>query len=466
MADDEDFTKAFEGFGEDDKPTTGGTSDPAAEEPKDDKTEEKPADKKEEDNKTKEDAATDEGSGESEEKGDKSDSDSKTKENEDDEKAPKTDEAPQPLTKDDVQEVVSNLLNTERSSSKELENTTQEVLDAFYPEGLSDVLVDEKSGKELRTPADVVEASNGSMTTEEAAQWLLNEQFVLNKQLDKIRNDAKNIAETTVKFKRDSVAVIAKYEPLFKAYPHIQGKVYEKLMKQVKVDKEKGIILSAPDVMEHYDDYLEPYQQAYELGTNKAATNPVVEDKPEPPKPTAEDRMDEGGDATSGGDIDDPNDFAQQVRKELAIQQKEKMMEDNLPKGIPFFNIKSGDTHYLRLEAQIQAYINSSDMGINASRDQDFGWRLAPEWVKKVKAFRRNEAKMETLTARNGGQRVTTPQILYAIYGEQLRAAQERAEEEDSPFEEEYLAKISSKSEKAVEAVSADELSKEATKKK
>jgi hypothetical protein len=35
-------------------------------------------------------------------------------------------------------------------------------------------------------------------------------------------------------------------------------------MKQVKADKEKGVILSAPDVMEHYDDYLEPYQQAYE----------------------------------------------------------------------------------------------------------------------------------------------------------------------------------------------------------
>lgn len=120
-------------------------------------------------------------------------------------------------------------------------------------------------------------------------------------------------------------------------------------------------------------------------------------------------------------------------------------MEDNQPKGIAFFNIKSGETHYARLEAQIQAYINSSDMGINASRDQDFGWRLAPEWVKAVKGFRRNEVKMESLTNRNGGQKVTTPQILYAIYGEQLRAAQERADENDTPFEEEYLSDISDK---------------------
>jgi len=120
-------------------------------------------------------------------------------------------------------------------------------------------------------------------------------------------------------------------------------------------------------------------------------------------------------------------------------------MQDNEPQGVGFFNIKTGKTHYAKTEPQIQGYINSSDMGINASRDQDFGWRLEPAWVKKVKAFRRDETKMEVLTARHGGQKVTTTQILYAIYGEQLRAAQERAEENEAPFEEQYQAEISSK---------------------
>lgn len=120
-------------------------------------------------------------------------------------------------------------------------------------------------------------------------------------------------------------------------------------------------------------------------------------------------------------------------------------MQDSTPKGIGFFNIKTGETHYARLEPQIQAFINSSDLGINASRGQDFGWRLEPEWVNRVKKFRRDEPKMETLVSRNGGQKVTTPQILYAIYGEQLRAAFERAEEDATPFEEEYLQNISSK---------------------
>lgn len=133
-------------------------------------------------------------------------------------------------------------------------------------------------------------------------------------------------------------------------------------------------------------------------------------------------------------------------------------MDDKLPKGIGFFNIRSGETHYARLEPQIQAYINSSDLGINASRDQDFGWRLEPAWVKKVKLFRRDENKMSTLVARNGGQKVTTTQILYAIYGEQLRAAAERAEEEESPFEEEYLQNIASKPEAAVESVDEGDL--------
>lgn len=231
---------------------------------------------------------------------------------------PKIDsEAPQPLTKDDVKSVVSDLLNTERSSSKELETTAQEVLEAYYPEGLSNTLVDEKSGKELRTPADVVEASGNTMSIDDAAQWLMNEQYKLDNSVAKIKEDARTIAETTVNFKRDSIVALEKYSPLFKKYPVLQQKVFDKLMKQVRVDKDRGVILSAPDVLEHYDDYLEPYQQAYEFSTKQPATNPTPSTTPEPPKPGTEDRMDEHGD---GGQTapDDPNDFAQQVSKELA----------------------------------------------------------------------------------------------------------------------------------------------------
>lgn len=234
-------------------------------------------------------------------------------------KAPETPPTPEPakpLTKDDVESVVSNLLNSERTSTKELETTTKEVMDAYYPDGLSNVLTT-PDGKELKTPQDVVDASDGKMTTEAAAQWLMNEQYKLDVQIDKIKNDAKQVAETTVNFRRDSMTVLQKYEPLFKAYPTIQKKVFDKLMEQVKVDKDRGVILSAPDVMGHYDFYLEPYQKAFEYSTNKPATAPTPPPGGEPPKPSAEDRMDEGGDAGSTAP-NDPNDFAQQVTKELA----------------------------------------------------------------------------------------------------------------------------------------------------
>lgn len=244
------------------------------------------------------------------------------KKEEEDAKSPETPEAPAtpeastPLTKDDVTAIISNLRNEERTSGKELETTTQEVLEAYYPDGLSNVLVDEKSGRELRTPQDVIEASGNTMSNEDAAQWLMNEQFKLDKQVAEIRDGAQKIAETTVNFRRDAIAAVQKYEPLFKQYPALQQKVFDKLKKQVKVDEAKGVILSAPDVMEHYDDYLEPYRLAFEYAQKQPATA-ATPDLAATPKPSAEDRMDEGGDA-GATPPNDPNDFAQQVSKELA----------------------------------------------------------------------------------------------------------------------------------------------------
>lgn len=114
------------------------------------------------------------------------------------------------------------------------------------------------------------------------------------------------------------------------------------------------------------------------------------------------------------------------------------MVELKEPEGIAFFSVKGGETHYCKLEPQIAAYINSSDMGINASRGQDFGWRLAPDWVKRVKLFRRDPMQMSILASRNNGQKPTTVQILYHLYGEELRAYEEQVEENENPFEDQY----------------------------
>lgn len=113
------------------------------------------------------------------------------------------------------------------------------------------------------------------------------------------------------------------------------------------------------------------------------------------------------------------------------------------PKGIPFYSIKSGETHYAKLEPTIAAYLNSSDLGINASRGQDYGWRLGADWVKRIKAFRRNQTQMSILTAKNGGQKPTTIQILYYMYGEELANYYEEQEENENPFEDDYQDQIS-----------------------
>lgn len=108
------------------------------------------------------------------------------------------------------------------------------------------------------------------------------------------------------------------------------------------------------------------------------------------------------------------------------------------PKGIPFFSIATGETHYCKLEPTIAAYINSSDMGINASRGQDYGWRLGADWVKRIRAFKRDRNQVSILTAKNSGQKPTTVQILYHLYGEELAEYFESMEEFENPYEEQY----------------------------
>lgn len=314
---EDEFDKAFEGFGEDPAPST-----PPAEPPKDDPVQEdggkddtEPKDPKK-DEQTPTDPPKKEGEEDTSVAADapKKEEDGKKPE---DPETPPAPEDPKPLTKDDLTSIINNVRLEERNAGKEVETTTSEVLEAYYPEGLSSTLVDQTTGKELKTPQDVVDASGGQMSTEEAAQWLMNEQFKLDSEISRIKGDAQKIAETTISFKRDSVAALQKYEPLFKTYPQLQAKAFKLLMNQVKADKEKGVILQAPDVLDLYDTYLEPYQQAYEYSQGQPATNPNPP-APEPPKPSAEDRLDEGGDGGVTTEVDDPNDFAQQVKKELA----------------------------------------------------------------------------------------------------------------------------------------------------
>lgn len=110
-------------------------------------------------------------------------------------------------------------------------------------------------------------------------------------------------------------------------------------------------------------------------------------------------------------------------------------------KGIDFFNIKTGETIYVRRDAQIKALIESSDMGVN--RQSDMGWRLGKEWVAKLRVARQDRQLMQDLAVKFGGNEVTDRDLMVAVYSrEQNAEKQAQKYENDAPYEQEYLESI------------------------
>lgn len=230
--------------------------------------------------------------------------------------------APTPLTKEDILSAINDARSEERNSAKEIEEATNDILKQYYPDGLSNVLVDGETGKKLQTPQDVVDASGGEMSIEEATKWLMNEQYKLDQNIARIKDDARNLAETNANFRSGVNRVLEKYKDVFEKFPQQQEKIYKAYMKQVKLDNEKDLVLAAPDVEEFYDLFMEPYVLAYgnmkaqeqaqgqASGVSQAPASPQA-DSPQIPdaKPSINDRLDESGDVGVGGNDDaDPND--------------------------------------------------------------------------------------------------------------------------------------------------------------
>lgn len=325
MAENEDFMKALASDFSEEEITENPSNTPPADDPKQDDPATPPAsdDKAEEPKKDDPENPADPNKKDEEPENPPADPAKPAQEDpakvEDPATPPAADE-PKPLTEEGVLRLLDKARTEEQNSNKVLRETFDEVLGAYYPEGLSNVLVDQSTGKELRTPQDVVNASGGEMSMEDAAQWLLNKQYELDQSIQDIKRQAAQVTETTVNFKRDAMAAVQKYSDLFKAYPdlNLQEKTFNLMMQQVQADVEKGVIIKAPDVMDLYDTYLEPYAKAFEF-SQQNPTPPAADPAtpPAPATPTINDRLDEGSD---GGEspVDDPTNFAQQVTKELA----------------------------------------------------------------------------------------------------------------------------------------------------
>lgn len=236
------------------------------------------------------------------------------------EEVPPVEEPAKPLSAEEVRAIMAEVRDQERNSAKVLDEAEKEVLNVYYPQGLSNTLVDEETGKEIKSPQDVVDLSKGTMTTEEATQWLLNEQYKLDKQVAEIKSSARELAEVNHNFKQGAVRVLETYKDVFDKFPGLQTKVYKNYMKTVKMDTEKDLVLTASDIEEYYRDFMEPYVMAASFkgsapgGAPDPAATPPPEQAPAPSqmpvsKQTAKDRMDEGGDGGVGNDNKpDPND--------------------------------------------------------------------------------------------------------------------------------------------------------------
>lgn len=70
--------------------------------------------------------------------------------------------------------------------------------------------------------------------------------------------------------------------------------------------------------------------------------------------------------------------------------------------SVSFFNIKSGEEVSLDDPAHIAAFVNSSDMGKNSNKGQDFMWRIQPELKAKVDKYSDDTAKLEEVSRRLG----------------------------------------------------------------
>lgn len=65
--------------------------------------------------------------------------------------------------------------------------------------------------------------------------------------------------------------------------------------------------------------------------------------------------------------------------------------------AIKFFNIQSGEEKTVDTEPLIAAFFNSTDQHVNARLGQDFGWRLAPETIARIREIQSDQNTIDRI---------------------------------------------------------------------
>lgn len=114
--------------------------------------------------------------------------------------------------------------------------------------------------------------------------------------------------------------------------------------------------------------------------------------------------------------------------------------------AIEFFNIKSGERERVENPHLIAAYINSSDLHVNAGQGQDFGWRLSPKDTARIEELKRDTSKLEEIARFLGKPAGDIRQVDFVKYVSHLDDVEAQIKvnqsDEKPAFQEQYEAEL------------------------
>jgi len=107
--------------------------------------------------------------------------------------------------------------------------------------------------------------------------------------------------------------------------------------------------------------------------------------------------------------------------------------------SVKFFSVRSGEIVHAETEPMIAAYFNSSDLNPNGIV-QDFGWRIHPAMVKRIREFEEDEEAMEKLADKLQIpiENLATYHVLKFISDREDKAARKKEEKDNNQYQEQY----------------------------
>lgn len=110
--------------------------------------------------------------------------------------------------------------------------------------------------------------------------------------------------------------------------------------------------------------------------------------------------------------------------------------------AITFYNIRSREVRVAESEPMIAAMWGSSDRGPNAQYGQDFGWRLAPEVVVRMKRLRQDPETIERIARRYKKAEEDLTETDFLQYISEQTPVDDAPVAQEGDYEDEYMAEI------------------------